>query len=151
MPVELRKRPPPKEPAAAPPAAKRGSGSTVKKLADKAKAVVTGSKKSTESEPAPEAAGAAETANPAESNTNGSAKGSGKLSVGEKIELEGFGGTVQTHDGTDVTVKELVDKSGAGIVIFTYPKASTPGCEFIYLLLLTITENHRAKTDEEAM
>ncbi|KAH0843045.1 hypothetical protein AYO21_12074 [Fonsecaea monophora] len=152
MPVELRKRPPPKEPAAPPPPAKRGgsssSSSTVKKLAGKAKAAVTGigSSKSTKKkagqdaantsaaipDPVPATAGVSDETK-AEPTANGSAvpakaTASGKLSVGDKIDLEGFGGTVQTHDGTSVTVKDLVDKSGAGIVIFTYPRASTPGC-----------------------
>ena len=95
---------------------------------DKAKAVVTGSKKP-EPDAVPKAVAVSEAANPVTSKANGNTKGGGSLVVGEKIELEGFGGTVQTHDGTDVTVKELVDKSGAGIVIFTYPKASTPGCK----------------------
>ena len=146
MPVELRKRPPPKEPAAPPPAAKRGSSSTVKKLADKAKAAVMGNKSTDSTEPTaaavePEQPVTTETAAPiipetvpavpdtAPANANGSAKRSGKLTVGDKIDLDGFGGTVQTHDGTDVTVSQLLEKSGAGIVLFTYPKASTPGCE----------------------
>ncbi len=146
MPAELRKRPPPKEPAAPPPAAKRGSSSTVKKLADKAKAVVMGNKSTDSTEPTaaptePEQPATTETAAPIIPETvpavpdttaakaNGSAKGSGKLTVGEKIDLNGFGGTVQTHDGTDVTVSRLIEESGAGIVLFTYPKASTPGCE----------------------
>ncbi|KIW31628.1 hypothetical protein, variant 2 [Cladophialophora immunda] len=158
MPVELRKRPPPKEPAAPPPPAKRGSSSsTVKKLAGKAKAAVTGSSRGTKKtaepvvanppepeeaptsssavivpEVVPATAGASEDTKE-EPTANGSAvtakaTASGKLSVGDKIDLDGFGGTVQTHDGTSVTVKELLEKSGAGIVIFTYPKASTPGC-----------------------
>jgi peroxiredoxin Q/BCP len=149
MPVELRKRPAPKEPAAPPPAAKRGSGSTVKKLADKAKAAVTGSgskksKTTTRSAPAvtePEQPAITETSAPiipetvpavpetAPAEANGTGKASGKFAVGETIDLEGFGGTVQTHDGSSVTVKELIEKSGAGIVLFTYPKASTPGCK----------------------
>jgi len=152
MPVELRKRPPPKEPAAPAPAAKRGSGSMVKKIADKAKAAVTGSGPKKSQATAAPAATTTEPEPPATTDTtapiipetvpavpetgdakaNGGAKASGNLSVGEKIELSGFGGTVQTHDGTDVTVKDLIEKSGAGIVLFTYPKASTPGCELYF-------------------
>jgi peroxiredoxin Q/BCP len=132
MPVELRKRPPPKETAAPPPAAKRGSGSALKKLADKAKAAVTGSG-STASKATAETAAPiipeTVTADPAAAKANGGAKGTGKLTVGETIDVDGFGGTVQTHDGTDVTVKDLLEKSGAGVVLFTYPKASTPGCK----------------------
>lgn len=46
----------------------------------------------------------------------------------EKITLDGFGGTIKTHEGADVTLKSLVDESTSGVIIFTYPKASTPGC-----------------------
>lgn len=117
--VELRKRPPPKETATPPPAAKRGGSSTLKKLADKAKAAVTSksSKDSSADAPVPV------------TEANGSAAGTGKIEVGKAIELDGFGGTVQTNDGNDVTFKELLDKSAGGVVIFTYPRASTPGCK----------------------
>jgi len=114
--VELRKRPPPKETATPPPKAKRGNSGPIKKLADKAKGAVAGGKK-TEPEPEPSTA-------PVAANGNGHRP----IEVGQKIDLDGFGGTVQTHDGKDVTLKELVDESLAGVVIFTYPRASTPGC-----------------------
>jgi thioredoxin-dependent peroxiredoxin len=58
----------------------------------------------------------------------GSAK-SDAPKVGDVITLEGFGGEFETQDGTTVTLKKLVDESKAGVVIFTYPKASTPGCK----------------------
>ncbi|KAI1616005.1 peroxiredoxin Q/BCP [Exophiala viscosa] len=145
MPVELRKRPPPKETATPQPAAKRGSSSTVKKLADKAKAVVTGKSEqngtsttapvdepTTQSEvPSSQtttSAAAVPVPDIAVTKANGSAAGSGKIAVGESLQLDGFGGTVQTNDGKDVTLKELIDQSFAGVVLFTYPKASTPGC-----------------------
>jgi len=48
--------------------------------------------------------------------------------VGDVIDLEGFGGTFELQDGKKTTLKELVDESKAGVVLFTYPKASTPGC-----------------------
>ncbi len=54
----------------------------------------------------------------------------GKESVGTTITLEGFGGMVTRHDGVEVTMKELVEGSGSGVVVFTYPKASTPGCKW---------------------
>lgn len=127
--VELRKRPPPKETATPAPNAKRGgsgggsgSTSTVKKLAEKAKEVVS-SKGAADQEKnggTPSVAAAA---------TAAAGNGSGKIAVGDTIPLDGFGGTVQTHDGTSVTVKELLEKSGKGLVLFTYPKASTPGCK----------------------
>ncbi|KAK5171465.1 thioredoxin peroxidase dot5 [Saxophila tyrrhenica] len=47
--------------------------------------------------------------------------------VGSTITLAGFGGEVQTHDETKVTLAKLVEDSKAGVVLFTYPKASTPG------------------------
>jgi thioredoxin-dependent peroxiredoxin len=139
MPVELRKRPPPKETAAPPPAAKRGSSSKVKQLADKAKKAVLGDDAKDENTAAAPEQPTTDTSAPVipetvpqgpTSASNGSAKSGGKLTVGDNLNLDGFGGTIQTHDGADVTVKDLLEKSGAGVVIFTYPKASTPGCKY---------------------
>lgn len=48
--------------------------------------------------------------------------------VGDTISLDGFGGEIQTHEGAKTTLKQLVEDSKAGVVLFTYPKASTPGC-----------------------
>ena len=53
----------------------------------------------------------------------------GTPKVGESITLSGFGGEVETHDGTKTTLEKLVGDSKGGVVLFTYPKASTPGCE----------------------
>lgn len=109
MPVELRKRKAPAPaPAPEPPAKKQ---SKVAKTAAKVKTAVKGA--------------AASVAKPAE--TNGSKK-SGKPAVGDVITLEGFGGQVETNDGVKTSLKALVDESKAGVVLFTYPKASTPGC-----------------------
>ena len=55
-----------------------------------------------------------------------------KDSVGTSIELAGFGGTVTRHDGVETTMMELVEGSKAGVVVFTYPRASTPGCKLIH-------------------
>ncbi|KAK7750888.1 thioredoxin peroxidase dot5 [Diatrype stigma] len=60
--------------------------------------------------------------------TNGSSKPAAKPVVGDTITLDGFGGEVETNDGTKTTLKALVDESKSGVVLFTYPKASTPGC-----------------------
>jgi peroxiredoxin Q/BCP len=57
--------------------------------------------------------------------------GSDAPKVGDVIELESFGGEFETQDGTTVTLKKLVDESKAGVVLFTYPKASTPGCKLV--------------------
>ena len=54
---------------------------------------------------------------------------SANAAVGDTIDLEGFGGEIETNDGVKTTLKKLVDESKAGVVLFTYPKASTPGCE----------------------
>ncbi|KAL2819947.1 thioredoxin-like protein [Aspergillus cavernicola] len=48
--------------------------------------------------------------------------------VGDVVSLDSFGGEIETNDGTKTTLKTLVDESKSGIVLFTYPKASTPGC-----------------------
>jgi peroxiredoxin Q/BCP len=108
MPPELRKRKAPAaEPAAAPPAKKKGP---VAKAVAKVKEAIS-----------PKATKAAK--------TNG-AESASKVAVGDTIPLEGFGGEVETNDGVKTTLKKLVDESKGGVVLFTYPKASTPGCQF---------------------
>lgn len=108
MPVELRKRKA-AEPAPAPPAKKQSS---VAKAATKVKEAVTGNKGPKEQQAA---------------KPNGSM--ASKVVVGQTVALEGFGGEVETHDGQKTTLRKLVDESKAGVVLFTYPKASTPGCK----------------------
>ncbi|KAH7030463.1 thioredoxin-like protein [Macrophomina phaseolina] len=68
-----------------------------------------------------------------EKATNGASKpaaaaATGKPEVGQTLDLDGFGGEIETNEGTNTTLKKLVDESKDGVVIFTYPKASTPGC-----------------------
>lgn len=58
------------------------------------------------------------------------AAGASNVQVGATVDLEGFGGEIETQEGTKVTLKQLVDESKSGVVLFTYPKASTPGCEY---------------------
>lgn len=48
--------------------------------------------------------------------------------TGDIVDLEGFGGQIETQDGEKITLKKLVEDSKNGVVLFTYPKASTPGC-----------------------
>ena len=111
MPPELRKRKAPAaEPAAAPPAKKKGP---VAKAVAKVKEDVTPKTKT---------------------KTNGTTNAS-KVAVGITINLEGFGGEIETNDGTKTTLKKLVDESKAGVVLFTYPKASTPGCKYRIVFL----------------
>ena len=104
--VELRKRPGP--PPAPPPAKKKASA-----------------KPKAEKEEAPAVETKAAEAAPATKATNG-----GPPKVGDTITLEGFGGEVETHDEKKVTLAKLVEDSKAGVVLFTYPKASTPGCKY---------------------
>ena len=54
-----------------------------------------------------------------------------KPTVGDLINLDDIGGEIETNDGVKVTLKLLVDRSKNGVVLFTYPKASTPGCMFL--------------------
>lgn len=108
--VELRKRKAPAEPAPAPPAAKKSN--PPKSAAKKNDATAPAEKET-----------------PA-STANGTTSAKGKLTVGEPIALNGFGGEVETQDGEKTTLKKLVDESKGGVVLFTYPKASTPGCKF---------------------
>ncbi|KAL9944942.1 hypothetical protein D7B24_005171 [Verticillium nonalfalfae] len=113
MPVELRKRKAP-EPAPAPAAAKKKAPAAKKAVKPAPKAEETDAP---EEKPKEEpVAAAAVAAKPA------------KVAEGEVITLDGFGGEIETNDGKKTTLKALVDESKAGVVLFTYPKASTPGC-----------------------
>lgn len=122
MPVELRKRkapPPPPEP----PAKKATKAkSTATKVKETVKETATKATKA-----ATEAAAAATA-----TATNGDAK---KPEVGDIISLEGFGGEIETNDGTKTTLKTLVEESKAGVVLFTYPAASTGGCKYNHRLI----------------
>jgi len=48
---------------------------------------------------------------------------------GDIIQLDGFGGSFELTDGQTATLQNLVDISVGGVILFTYPKANTPGCE----------------------
>ncbi|KAG9229249.1 putative peroxiredoxin [Amylocarpus encephaloides] len=110
MPRELRKRKAPAvEPATAPPAKKAQKKGPGAKAVAKVKEAV-----------APKT----EEAIPAKPN----GRSATKIKEGVAIDLEGFGGEIETHDGVKTTLKKLVDESKGGVVLFTYPKASTPGC-----------------------
>ncbi len=61
--------------------------------------------------------------------SNGTSAKAKPPTVGDVIALEGFGGEIKTHEGNVTTLKALVDESNGGVVLFTYPKASTPGCK----------------------
>ncbi|KAL5612228.1 hypothetical protein BROUX41_000232 [Berkeleyomyces rouxiae] len=112
MPVELRKRKAPTVPAPPPPA-KRAS--RAKKEAPPAvepvKRALPRNGATIKSAPKPTASAAKAAA-----------------SVGDIISLADFGGEVQTQDDETVTLKSLLTQSKTGVVLFTYPRASTPGC-----------------------
>ena len=55
-------------------------------------------------------------------------KNSSGITVGQQISLDSFGGEVETNEGEKTSLKKLVGSSSRGVVLFTYPKASTPGC-----------------------
>lgn len=129
--VELRKRktppPAPVRPAkkkAAPKAAKAEKPSKLSKakavVAEKVEAVketITGKSNGEEAEaPAPTPAPAA------------AASAGGPPKVGDTIDIATFGGEVETNEGTKTSLAKLVEASKGGVVLFTYPKASTPGC-----------------------
>lgn len=114
MAPELRKR---KAPAPPPEPARKKTSKTTK-VATKVKEAVKGKGKPAEPE-----------------KTNGSSKPAAKPVVGDTITLDGFGGEVETNDGTKTTLKALVDESKSGVVLFTYPKASTPGCKHMMMIM----------------
>ncbi|RDW60886.1 AhpC-TSA-domain-containing protein [Coleophoma cylindrospora] len=119
MPVELRKRKA-VEPAPAPAPKKEKA---TKKKGPVAKAIEK-VKKTVAPEPEEPEAEEPKPAEPKVAKTNGATK----VAVGATIDLEGFGGEIETNDGVKTTLKKLVDESKFGVVLFTYPKASTPGC-----------------------
>jgi len=108
--VELRKRKAPAEPAGEPTATKKSN--PAKPAGGKPKGAASGGQE-----------GSSVAA-------NGTSSSNGKLAVGASITLEGFGGEIETNDGEKTTLKKLVDESKGGVVLFTYPKASTPGCMY---------------------
>ncbi|KAG4029531.1 hypothetical protein MFRU_015g00720 [Monilinia fructicola] len=157
MPVTLRKRPAPAEPPAPAPPAKKKSAvaktvakvkETVKKPAEPkptkptkgTKAAKVGPVKPTEpiapktngskakAEAKSEAPAPAPAPAPASAPAPAPSKVATEVVVGETIDLEGFGGEIETNEGEKTTLKKLVDDSKNGVVLFTYPKASTPGC-----------------------
>ncbi|PGH04761.1 hypothetical protein AJ79_06982 [Helicocarpus griseus UAMH5409] len=50
------------------------------------------------------------------------------LKIGDIVDFDKIGAEISTHDGTSTSLKTLVEESKSGVVLFTYPRASTPGC-----------------------
>lgn len=68
----------------------------------------------------------------------------GTPKVGDTVSLADFGGEVETNEGTKTSLAKLVEQSKSGVVLFTYPKASTPGCKSIQSHPLIFLTNNRA-------
>lgn len=128
MPMELRKRKASTAPP--PPPVKRKSTTKVPKAAAKVKeAAAKVTEKKEEPEEAKEEEKTEEEPKAEEPKAEESKKTGGKPKVGDVVDLDGFGGEIETNDGDKTTLKKLVDESKSGVVLFTYPKASTPGCK----------------------
>ncbi|KAL6922108.1 hypothetical protein FSST1_006134 [Fusarium sambucinum] len=134
MPVELRKR---KAPAAPPPppvkrkaTGKTGKAAKVKEAAAKVAEKEEKPKKAKEPKEEPKEEAKEEEKSEEEPKTDEpkAKKSGGKLEVGDVVDLDDFGGEIETNDGDKTTLKKLVNESKSGVVLFTYPKASTPGC-----------------------
>ncbi|CVK92392.1 related to DOT5-involved in derepression of telomeric silencing [Fusarium mangiferae] len=125
--MELRKRKASTAPP--PPPVKRKSTTKVPKAAAKVKeAAAKVTEKKEEPEEAKEEEKTEEEPKAEEPKAEESKKTGGKPKVGDVVDLDGFGGEIETNDGDKTTLKKLVDESKSGVVLFTYPKASTPGC-----------------------
>jgi len=135
MPVELRKRKAPAPPPE-PPAKKQSKVSKAAAKVKEVKEAITKPRGRPAKAAVPTtngktlAASAAPSAAAAPAPAPAPAKPAGKPEVGDTISLDDFGGEIQQNDGTTTTLKALVDASKAGVVLFTYPKASTPGCKW---------------------
>lgn len=116
--VELRKRPAP--PAAPPPAKKKAAPK------GKAKKDEPVAEEPAATEGADAAAETAAKDAVAETAAKSSSSSSSPPKQGDKIDLESFGGEIETNDGQKTTLAQLVQNSKKGVVLFTYPKASTP-------------------------
>ncbi|KAJ4983599.1 disrupter of telomere silencing protein [Stagonosporopsis vannaccii] len=136
--VELRKRktPPPApvrpaKKASAPKGKKAAGGKTVVEQATEAVADAAAIITETVSEAVDTAAKAVadtDATNGASKPAAAAAATTGPPKVGDTVDLANFGGEVETHDGNKTTLAKLVEESKGGVVLFTYPKASTPGC-----------------------
>jgi peroxiredoxin Q/BCP len=135
MPVELRKRkeapPAPVRPAKKATSTKGKKAAAEKTVVEKVQDAVTETVEAVKDAVMGEADG--EAAKPAAS------KG-GVPEAGDSIDLTSFGGEVETHDGNTTTLAKLVEESKAGVVLLTYPKASTPGCEQFPLLWIRASD-----------
>ena len=117
--VELRKRPAP-APAAEPAKKKPAPKSKAKKDEAKTAEVVPGEQPSTTDH----VDAAKEVITKTEPKVSSGPASPPKK--GDQIDLKGFGGEIETNSEQTVTLASLVENSKKGVVLFTYPKASTP-------------------------
>lgn len=122
MPMELRKRKAPAEPV---------QQSAPKKKTSRANTAATTKKAKGETK-APAAPAASTSKAPA---------------VGETIDLDNFEDEITFQDGTTTSLKALVAESESGVVLFTYPRASTPGCKYTDARRVASRHCARAKAD----
>jgi peroxiredoxin Q/BCP len=124
MPVELRKRkeapPAPVRPAKKKAPAKGKKPESEKTVVEKVQEAVTEKVEAVKEAVSGKANGEA---------SKPTATAGGVPKVGDTIDLTSFGGEVETHDNKKTTFAKLVEESKGGVVLFTYPKASTPGCK----------------------
>ncbi|UNI20905.1 thioredoxin peroxidase dot5 [Purpureocillium takamizusanense] len=123
MPVELRKRKAPQPPPAPAPAPKKKAPAAPKATRPDAQPKKTAKKATGPTTSMPSPPKTKEDAEVEKKDKDGK-----KVAVGDVVDLEGFGGEIETNDGQKTSLKKLVDESKSGVVLFTYPKASTPGC-----------------------
>ncbi|KAM3552270.1 hypothetical protein MY1884_007298 [Beauveria asiatica] len=137
MPPTLRKRkapepvpapPAPKKAAAAPKKTAAAAAAAPKKTAASKKDAAPNKEDTPNKEDAPKNEAAATATAAAAAAAPAPTKGYKQVAVGEVVDLDDFGGEIETNDGKKTTLKKLVDESQSGVVLFTYPKASTPGC-----------------------
>lgn len=48
---------------------------------------------------------------------------------GDVLDLSQFEAEIELNDGTKTSFRKLLEESKEGVAVFTYPKASTPGCK----------------------
>jgi peroxiredoxin Q/BCP len=124
MPVELRKRkeapPAPVQPTKKKATAKAKKPESEKTVVEKVQEVVAEKVEAVKEAVSGTSNGAA---------SKPAATAGGKPKAGDTIDLTSFGGEIETNDGKKTTLAKLVEESKGGVVLFTYPKASTPGCK----------------------
>lgn len=61
---------------------------------------------------------------------------------GDVLDLSQFEAEIELNDGTKTSFRKLLEESKEGVVVFTYPKASTPGCKSALFSIAKETSLH---------